>query len=310
MKRGILVIIVIILGLIVLIDALYIVSETEQVIITQFGDPVGGAIKKAGLHIKAPFIHKVHYFDKRILEWDGNPNQIPTADKRYIWIDTFARWKIEDPLKFYQSVHNEMNAHSRLDDVVDGATRDNISSNTLIELVRNSNREMKSTEERETEIDTTYLIPIEKGRSAITDAIFNQAAKIVPQYGIKLIDVRIKRINYVKEVRQKVYDRMISERNRIAAKYRAEGEGEKAKILGEMQKELYRIQSEAYEKAQKIKGNADAKATKIYAKAYNKDPEFYSLIQSLEAYKTTVSKNNTLILSTDSEFYKYLQSAK
>ena len=261
------------------------------------------------MHLKAPLIHKVHYFEKRILEWDGNPNQIPTADKRYIWIDTFARWKIEDPLKFYQSVHNEMNAHSRLDAIIDGATRDNISANTLIEIVRNSNREMKSAEERELEVDTT-LKAIKLGRSAITEVIFNQVTNAAPQYGIKLIDIKIKRINYVKEVRQKVYDRMISERKRIAAKYRSEGEGEKAKILGQMQKELYRIQSEAYKEAQQIKGEADAKATKIYAKAYNKDPDFYSLLQSLESYKTTIIKNNTLILSTDNEFYKYLQSMK
>jgi membrane protease subunit HflC len=291
MKKQRTVIIFAVALLIVISSALYILDERQQAIITQFGDPIGDAITNAGLHIKIPFIQKVHYFEKRILEWDGDPKQIPTSDKRYIWLDTFSRWKIVDPLKFYQTVRNETFAHGRLDDIISGTTRDVISSNSLIELVRNSNRELIFTQEFEaSSLEGVKEEPIDFGRSKIADKVFESSKPLVAEYGIELIDVNIKRINYVEEVRMKVYERMISERNKIAAKYRSEGQGNSAEILGRMQRELDQIQSEAYKKAQIIIGKADAKAIKIYADAYNRDPEFYQFLKTLETYeKTTIT---------------------
>ncbi len=302
-------IITIIVALIILFNAFYIVNEIEQTIVTQFGQPVGDAITAAGLHFKIPFIQKVHYFDRRILEWDGDSKQIPTSDKRYIWIDTFSRWQIVDPLKFYETTRLESNAHSRLDDIISGTTRDIISSHNLIEIVRSSNREMTFTAEYQTSSFNEELVTeaIKQGRREIADSIFLQAKDKIAEYGIKLIDVRIKRINYNKEVQVKVFERMISERKKIAAKYRSEGEGKSAEILGRMQKELDQIQSEAYKIAQQIKGKADASAIKIYADAYNKDPSFYEFLKTLETYEKTMGKNNTLILSTDSDYFKYLK---
>ena len=299
-----------VIALIIIVNALYILDERQQAIITQFGDPVGGAITNAGLHIKIPLIQKVHYFEKRILEWDGDPKQIPTSDKRYIWIDTFSRWQVVDPLKFYQTVRNETFAHGRLDDIISGTTRDVISSNSLIELVRNTNRELIFTQEYETSsLEGVKEEPIDFGRSAIADEVFKASEPLVAEYGIKLIDVNIKRINYVEEVRMKVYERMISERNKIAAKYRSEGQGSSAEILGKMQRELDQIQSEAYKEAQEIIGKSDAKAIKIYANAYNRDPEFYQFLKTLETYEKTIDEKNTLIMSTDSDYYKYLKKA-
>jgi len=272
-KRTLIIIVVLI---IVAANSFYILDEKHQSIITRFGEPVGGATTEAGLHIKIPILDKVHFFEKRILEWDGDPKQIPTSDKRYIWLDTFSRWQINDPLKFYQTVRNETFAHGRLDDIISGTTRDIVSSNTLIEIVRNSNREMMFTDEYKdssTGIGSTERA-IESGRSKIADQIFNTSKELCAEYGIKLIDVKIKRINYVQEVRQKVYERMISERQKIAAKYRSEGQGNSAEILGQMKRELDRIESEAYETAQEIIGRADAEAIKIYANAYNRDPGF------------------------------------
>jgi len=303
------IIVVIIFLIIVLPSTFYTVPMTQQVIITRFGKPVGKPVKTPGLHIKRPFVEKVIRFDKRILEWDGDPNQIPTKDKKYIWVNTYARWKITDPLKFYQSVRNEIGAQARLDDILDAATRDYITSHVLLEVVRNSNREMK-TAENELELAADIKAPIKWGRDKITRQILKQASKIVPQYGIELVDVRIKHINYVKEVRTKVYERMISERTRIAEKYRSEGQGKKAEIEGQMEKELQRITSEAYRKAQEIKGKADAHATVIYAEAYNNDPEFYSFIKTLETYKKSLTKNSWLIISTDNDFFKYLKNMK
>ena len=310
MKKQRTIIIFVVALLIVISSALYILDERQQSIITQFGDPVGGAITNAGLHIKIPFIQKVHYFEKRILEWDGDPKQIPTSDKRYIWIDTFSRWKIVDPLKFYQTVRNETFAHGRLDDIISGTTRDVISSNSLIELVRNSNRELIFSQEYETSsLEGVKEEPIDFGRNKIADKIFESSKSLVAEYGIELIDVNIKRINYVEEVRMKVYERMISERNKIAAKYRSEGQGNSAEILGKMQRELDQIQSEAYETAQKIIGKADAKAIKIYADAYNRDPEFYQFLKTLETYEKTIDEKNTLIMTTDSDYYKFIKKA-
>ncbi len=299
--------VILFLALIILASGLYTVDMTEQVVITRFGKPVGDPIKEPGLHWKRPFVEKVNSFEKRILEWDGDPNQVPTKDKKYIWVDTYARWKIASPLKFFQSVRNELGAHGRLDDIIDAATRDYITSYPLLEIVRNSNREM-ATAEAEMELAEEVKIPIEWGREKITRQIIERASQMVPQYGIELIDVRIKHINYVEEVRKKVYERMISERTRIAEKYRSEGQGKKAEIEGQMEKELQRITSEAYRKAQEIKGKADAEATKIYARAYNKDPEFYSFLKTLDTYKRTIDDRTWLILTTDSDYLKYLKS--
>ncbi|MCK4695066.1 MAG: protease modulator HflC [Candidatus Cloacimonetes bacterium] len=310
MKRKPLVIIIIIL-VILIINALYTIGERQQVIITQFGEPIGDAITKAGLHIKVPLIQKVHYFEKRILEWDGDPKQIPTSDKRYIWLDTFSRWQIVDPLKFYQTTRNETFAHSRLDDIISGTTRDIVSSNTLIEIVRNTNRKMYFTEEFMTSYAGDLLEEtIDLGRSALADEIFEIASPFITEYGISLIDVKIKRINYVEEVRSKVYERMISERNKIAAKYRSEGQGKSAEILGKMQRELDQIQSQAYKTAQEIIGKADADAITIYANAYNRDPNFYEFLKTLETYENTIDKKNTIIMTTDSDYYKFLKSVE
>lgn len=298
--------VVVIIGLIVLSSALYVVDETQQVVITEFGQPVGKPITRAGLYIKKPFIQKVNYFDKRLITWDGSPTQIPTSDKKYIWVDTTARWKIVDPLKFLQSVGSERGAQARLDDIIDSATRDRITSTFLREVVRNSNREFVVTEvfvQKEEE----KVGEITKGREYVSREILKEAARVVPQYGIELVDVRIKRLNYVEEVRQKVYARMISERKRVAEQYRSEGLGKKAEIDGMREKELQRITSEAYRKAQVIKGKADAEATKIYAQAYSKEPEFYSFLKSLETYQKTLNEKSMIILTTNSDLYQYLK---
>ncbi|MBN2017781.1 MAG: protease modulator HflC [Candidatus Cloacimonetes bacterium] len=307
-KSYIFIIIIVILALIALFNSFYVVDEREQVIITQFGKPVGGAIKEAGLHIKVPFLQKVHYFDKRILEWDGDAKQIPTSDKRYIWLDTFSRWQIVDPLKFYETTRYESNAHSRLDDIISGITRDVISSNKLLEIVRSSNREMIFTAEySDSQLDDVLDENIINGRRTIADSIFALSKEKVAEYGINLIDVRVKRLNYNDEVQSKVFERMISERNKIAAKYLSEGSGNSSEILGKMQRELDLIQSTAYQKAQEIKGKADASAIKIYANAYNKDPEFYEFLKTLETYERTIDSTNTIIMTTDGDYYKFLK---
>ncbi|MDH5404914.1 MAG: protease modulator HflC [Candidatus Aminicenantes bacterium] len=300
--------IIVIVLLIVLASSLYTIRETEQVVITQFGRPVGSPVTRAGLHLKVPFVQKANYFEKRLLEWDGSPNQVPTSDKKYIWVDCFARWKIVDPLLFMQSVSTEAEAHARLDNIVDAAIRDLITKNLLIEVVRSSNREMElSEEEKDLLAIEEAAVKISLGREEITREILKQASVMVPQYGIELVDVRIKRINYVEEVRQKVYERMISERQRIAARYRSEGQGKRAEIEGEKEKELQRITSEAYRTAQEIIGKADAEAVRIYANAYNRDPEFYSFLKSLESYRATMDNNSWLLLTTEAEYLKYLK---
>jgi membrane protease subunit HflC len=302
-----------IVGLIILLrisGTVYTVDESVQVVITQFGKPVGEPIKEAGLYFKTPFIQRANYFEKRLLVWDGAPNQIPTKDKRYIWVDTTARWKISDPLKYLQSVINETGAQARLDDIIDSATRDAITGHPLIEVVRNSNRVLpmlKAQETQEMQASEKVAEEIKVGREELTRGILKRASEMVPQYGIELVDVRIKRINYVEEVRKKVYDRMISERKRVAEEYLSEGQGKKAEIEGERGKEKQRIISQAYRKAQEIKGKADAQATKIYASAYNNDPEFYSFIKTLDTYATTIDKESTVILTTDSDYFEYLK---
>ena len=315
MKRGripIFMLIVVVIALIILFNLFYKISESEQAIITQFGKPIGGAITTAGLHVKAPFIHALHRFEKRILIWDGSADEIPTADKKYIWLDATARWRIVDPLLFYQSVGNVTGAQTRLDDIIDSASRDVISSHLLIECVRNTNNilERKHEELEEEGAVETALEEIELGREVLTQQILEIARELVPQYGIELLDVQIKRVKYIDVVLKKVYERMDSERQRIASKYRSEGEGKKAEIVGMKERELNRIYSEAYKRSQEIRGEADAEATKIYADAYRLDPEFYSFLKTLEIYKATLGANSRAILTTDSDIYRYLKETR
>ena len=295
--------------IIVFASALYIVSEIDQVIITQFGEPIGDAITSPGLHVKIPFIQKANHFEKRWLEWDGDANQIPTKDKKFIWVDTYARWRISDPLVFFQRVRDERGAQSRIDDVIDGATRNAVANFILIEIVRSSNREFELTEEIAILGISEAIAKIETGRERIAQIILEKSSEITPEFGVELKDVRIKRINYVEEVQRKVFDRMIAERQRIAAKYRSEGDGKSAEIRGEKEKELKRIQSGAYRTAQEIMGKADAEATRIYALAYNRDPEFYQFMKTLDTYRASLDKETWLLLSTESEFLKYLRSS-
>ncbi|OGF58990.1 MAG: HflC protein [Candidatus Fischerbacteria bacterium RBG_13_37_8] len=292
-------------------NSIYTINETEQVVITQFGDPIDNAIKKdAGLYLKAPFIWEIHRFEKRFQKWDGYPNQIPTKDKKYIWVDTTARWRIMDPLKFLKSVGNEQNALGRLDDIIDSTTRDLVSRNLLIDVVRSTNR-LTTLESSEEDVhQEEFRETITFGQKAILEQILASAKKLALQYGIELLDVRIKRINYIEQVLVKVYERMISERKRIAEQYRSEGQGKKAEISGLKEKDLRKIRSVAYKTAQEIIGKADAEATRVYAEAYNKDPEFYAFVKSLETYSQTVKSNNVLIMSTESDYYKYLKNIK
>jgi membrane protease subunit HflC len=309
--RTVILVIIAFAVLIILADAIYKVSETNQVIVTQFGEPIGDAITKPGLHIKTPFIQKANYFEKRWLEWDGDANQIVTKDKKYIWVDTYARWRISDPLVFFQRVRDERGAHSRLDDIIDGETRNAIANYDLFEVVRSTNREFTVSEEAVEVLDTEAAPQeVEMGREKITQIILERSSVITPEFGIELRDVRIKRVNYVEEVQRKVFDRMIAERQRIAAKYRSEGDGKSAEIRGQKERELKRIQSEAYRTAQEVKGKADAEAVKIYANAYNLDVEFYQFMKTLETYRTIMDKETWLFLSTDSEFLKYLDSTR
>lgn len=291
------------------VGVIYIINEGQQVVITQFGKPVGNPITSAGLHFKRPLIHEAHYFEKRLLDWDGDPNQIPTKDKKYIWVDSTARWRIIDALKFLQSVGNEMNAQGRLDDIINSATRDVITSHLLVEAVRDSNRILESKVEGEDVIVTDEALErIDVGRKMLEGVILEKAKVLAPQYGIEIVDVRIKRINYVEDVRNKVYDRMIAERKRAAEKYRSEGQGKSAEIEGQVAKELKAITSEAYRQAQILTGKADAEAISIYAAAYSQNPDFYSFMKTLETYRYTIDEKSTVILTTDSDYYKYLKS--
>jgi modulator of FtsH protease HflC len=302
----------------------YQVDETEQVVVTQFGEPTRAPITKPGLQVKVPFIQTIRRFDKRVLEWDGLPGQIPTLDKRFIVMDTTARWRIADPLRFLQSVGDERSAQTRLDDLINSAARDVVSSHLLIQAVRTFARELPpdasdegNDEQRaasglkpDTAVPPTAqdVAPEERlGRDKLTALMVQRARQNMANLGIELIDVRIKSINYVREVEQRVYERMISERKRIAARFRSEGDGASAKIRGEKERELDRIRSEAYRKAQETIGKADAEAARIYAEAYGQDPEFYAFYQTLDAYKQTLQKNASLLLTTGSDFYRYLK---
>jgi membrane protease subunit HflC len=295
--------------LVVVAASAFRVGEAEQVIITQFGDPVGAPITSPGLHVKVPFIQVANYFDKRFLEWDGSPNQVPTKDKRFIWVDTYARWRIVDPLLFFQRLRDERGAQSRLDDILDGETRNAVARYDLIELVRNSNRNPEDIP-IEAEEEEAILNVIEKGRDQVSREILERAADRTADLGIELLDLRIKRINYVEEVQQDVFARMIAERQRIAELYRSEGQGEAARIQGERERDLQRIQSEAFRAAEELRGAADAEATGIYAAAYGRDPDFYAFTRSLETYETVMDPSTTVILGTDSEFLRYLEQPR
>lgn len=295
--------------LIVLSSATYQVSEVQQVIITQFGEPVGSPIVTPGLHFKIPFIQKANYFEKRFLEWDGSPNQMPTRDKRFIWVDTYARWRISDPLKFFQRLRDERGAQSRLDDILDGETRNAVASYDLIELVRSTNRSPDEVPV-ESQEEAVVLEKIQSGRRAITRRIFEAAQARTGDLGIDILDIRLKRINYVEEVQKDVFARMIAERQRIAELFRAEGQGEAARIRGEQERDLQRIQSEAYREAQEIRGKADAAATAIYAEAYGRDPDFYAFVKSLETYERAVDPRTIFVVGTDSDLLKYLRTTR
>jgi membrane protease subunit HflC len=301
----------IVIVLIVLYSAAYVVDETEQVVITQFGRAIGGPKIEPGLYFKIPIIQHANYFPKNLQEWDGDPGQVPTLDKTFIYVDTFARWKIVDPLKFFQTVNNVIGALARLDDIIDAAVRNYITSFPLIETVRWTNRELDITEEGVERVkEISPLGEISMGRQKIIMGILEQAQPKLAGFGIELVDVKIKRLNYVEEVQRTVYARMIAERKQIAEKFRSEGEGEARKIEGDREKDLKEITSKAYKTAQEIKGKADAEATTIYAKAYNEDPDFYSFLQTLDIYKQTMDENSSLVLSTDSDFLRYFKSLK
>ncbi len=305
--KGILTAAVVVVVLAVLSSAVYMVDETQQVIITQFGRPIGEAVTEPGIHTKMPFIQIANSFEKRFLEWDGVANQVPTRDKRFIWVDTYARWRISDPLLFFQRLRDERGAQTRLTDILDGETRNAVARHDLVELVRSSNRD-PSEILLDAEEETAILEQIQTGREAITEEILAASQGAANDLGIEILDLQIKRINYVEEVQRDVFQRMIAERQRVAERYRSEGEGEAARIDGERQRELQRIQSEAYRTAQEISGLADAEATRIYAAAYNRDAGFYAFLKSLETYELTADANSILILTTDSDLLKYMKA--
>ena len=303
-----LLIIPLIIIIIAIFSGAYVIDETEQVVITQFGKSIGAAKTAPGLYFKIPVIQQANFFPKNLLEWDGDAGQVPTLDKTFISVDTFARWKIVDPLKFFQTVNNVLGAQARLDDIIDPAVRNFITSYPLIETVRDTNRELDTFEagiDRDDEERT--LGTITTGRGKITLGILNQAQPKLKDFGIELVDVEIKRLNYVEQVQKSVYARMIAERKQIAEKFRSEGEGEARIIEGNRDKELKKITSEAYKTAQEVMGKADAESTTLYALAYNKDPEFYSFVKSLDVYQNVMDNKSFLLLSTDSDFLRYFK---
>ncbi|MEK7282249.1 MAG: protease modulator HflC, partial [Acidobacteriota bacterium] len=294
--------ILLLLGVIVLSGTVYQVGMTEQVVITEFGDPVGQAVTEPGLHVKKPFIQKANYFDKRFLEWNGDPNQVPTRDKRFIYVDCFARWRITDPLLFFQRLGDETHAQSRLDDILDGETRNTVAKHDLIEVVRSTNRLFAAGDDVSEGDRPQEAVKIQYGRAALATEVLKAAAARTTDLGIEILDFRFKRISYVEQVQQEVYARMISERKRIAEQYRSEGGGESARINGEKDRELKAITSEAYRRSQEIRGKADGEAADIYAQAYNRDPEFYRFLKTMETYRETMDEDTLLVLTTDGEF--------
>ncbi len=307
MKRSSVIQLGLLFGLVIIFSqSAYTVTEVAQVIITQFGEPVGDPVVEPGLHFKLPFVQRTNVFDKRFLEWDGSPNQVPTKDKRFIWVDTYARWRITDPLLFFQRLRDERGAQSRLDDILDGETRNAVARHDLIELVRSTNRNAEDVP-IESEEEAVILEAIARGRQEITREILETAAGRTADLGIELLDLRLKRINYVEEVQQDVFARMIAERQRIAEQFRSEGQGESARIHGERERELAQIQSEAYRAAEELRGSADADATRIYADAYGRDADFYAFTKSLETYEETMDETTLFILGTDSELLRFLE---
>lgn len=306
--------VVVLAFVLVLSGSLYTVDETKQVIITQFGKPVGEPKTEAGLKFKTPFIQQVNPVDKRILEWDGDPSNMPTKDKLYIAVDLFARWRITDPLQYFLRLRDERSAQSRLDDILGSETRNAVAKHELIELVRTTKERepLRDASLSQADLDTLGgLVPIRKGRALVEEEIFKAAAPKVEVFGIELLDIRFKRINYNESVRPKIYERMISERRQIAERFRSEGNGEAARINGNRERELNRIRSEAYREVEEIRGNADAKATEIYAAAYNqsaKAVDFYQFQRTMDMYKSVLRTNSTLIMSTTSETWEYLKS--
>jgi len=295
------------------VNSLYVVTEVEQVIITQFGKPVGAPVTTAGLKVKMPFIQDVNPIDKRILEWDGSPSDMPTKDKLYVAVDLFARWRITDPLQYFLRLRDERSAQSRLDDILGSETRNAVAKHELIEIIRTTKNRvpLRDALNQGTESDVGTLVPIQKGRKLVEQEIFAAASQKVRIFGIELLDIRFKRINYNESVRPMIYNRMISERRQIAERFLSEGNGEAARIRGNRVRDLNKIQSEAYRQVEEIRGVADAKATEIYASAYNQSPEaveFYEFTRTMQSYKSIIGANTTLVLSTDSDLFKYLKS--
>lgn len=291
------------------LSSVYALSETEQAIVTQFGRPVDGVVNTPGLHLKLPLVQTVHRFEKRWLEFDGDANEIPTRDKKYIWVDTYARWRIADTLRFYQAVRDERGGQSRLDDIVDGETRNAVASFDLIEIVRSSNRDFEVTGELEGIGAAEAMARIRAGREKLAQQILERASRITPEFGVELVDVRFKRINYTESVQQAVYQRMIAERKRIAERSRSEGQGRAAEIRGQKERDVLAATSVGYKSAEELKGKADAKATSVYARAYGRDPGFYEFWRSMDTLKLALDDKATVILSTDSQLLKYLKDS-
>ena len=314
LSRQLVSLVILVIVVYALMGSIYTVSEVQQVIITQFGKPIGEPVKEAGLKMKMPFIQEVNPIDKRVLEWDGNPSDMPTKDKLYISVDLFARWRITDPLQYFLRLRDERSAQSRLDDILGSETRNAVAKHELIEIIRTTRdrvplRDSLMTDAKQ-ELDMGLLVPIQKGRKLVEQEIFTAAAEKVRVFGIELLDIRFKRINYNESVRPKIYDRMISERRQIAERFLSEGNGEAARIQGNRVRDLNKIQSEAYRQVEEIRGVADAKATEIYASAYNQSPasvEFYEFTRTMDAYKLIIAEDTTLVLSTDSDLFKFLK---
>ena len=292
-------------------SGVFILDETQQAIITQFGRPVGQPRTEPGMNFKVPFIQKVQFFDKRYLEWDGDVNQVPTKDKTFILVDTYARWEITDPLQFFIRLRDERSGQSRLDDILDGETRNAVAGHDLLEIVRSTNRDPEVVEDYMEELEV--LEPIKVGRSKIEAQVLERANDRTKDLGIRILDFRFKRMNYAEEVRDRVYDRMISERNRIADRFRSEGQGEARKIQGDKERDLARIQSEARMEAQRIRGRADSAATAIYARAYDRTSasrDLYAFLKSMEVLEKSLDEQSSVVLSTESELYRYLKGMK
>ncbi|MFQ5767947.1 MAG: protease modulator HflC [Acidobacteriota bacterium] len=310
MKGLVPVVIVVVVLAVLLGGSVFIVDQTQQAIITQFGRPVGGAIENPGVHLKIPFIQTVHFFEKRFLEWNGDPNQVPTKDKRFILVDTYARWRIVDPLLFFQRLRDERGALTRLDDIIDGETRNAVAGTDVLQVIRSTNREVQIDPELAADEQMTTLAKITTGRMDLMTQILKHSQERTSDLGIEILDIRFKRINYNQDVRKTVFQRMIAERKRIADRFRSEGLGESARIRGEKERKLKEIQSGAYRSAQEIIGRADAKATSIYAGAYGQDPDFYAFFKTLETYRSALDENSWLIMTTNSDFFQFLQKQK